>query len=60
MVTYSSIIGLSVGYKKLEVRTDSQYTIKGITEWIKRWKKNDYHDAKGQPVKNKELFRYAI
>ncbi|KAL5256218.1 hypothetical protein ACHWQZ_G011441 [Mnemiopsis leidyi] len=48
--------GLSAGYKKLEVRTDSKYTIKGATEWIKRWKENGYRSANGQPVKNKELF----
>ncbi|KAL5256215.1 hypothetical protein ACHWQZ_G011441 [Mnemiopsis leidyi] len=47
---------LSAGYKKLEVRTDSKYTIKGATEWIKRWKENGYRSANGQPVKNKELF----
>ena len=38
------------------MRTDSKYAIKGVTEWMKRWKENDYKTANGQPVKNKELF----
>ena len=49
--------GLSTGIRYLEVRTDSQYTIKGVTKWIVKWKKNGYLDSHGNAVKNKELFR---
>ncbi|GMO37472.1 MAG: ribonuclease HI [Termitinemataceae bacterium] len=37
--------------------TDSQYVQKGISEWIKNWKKNGWRTANKQPVKNAELWR---
>ena len=42
----------------LEIRlfTDSSYVKDGITKWVKNWKKNDWHKATGEPVKNKELW----
>ncbi len=36
--------------------SDSQYVIKGITTWIKGWKKNGWRSATGKPVKNQELW----
>lgn len=38
------------------LHTDSQYVQKGITEWIHRWKKNGWKNAKKEPVKNRELW----
>jgi ribonuclease HI len=43
--------------KRVLIITDSQYTMKGITEWIKNWKKNGWRTAKGEPVKNAELWQ---
>ncbi len=37
--------------------TDSQYVIKGITEWISGWKKRGWKTASKQPVKNQELWQ---
>lgn len=51
-------IGLSEGLAKLEIRTDSIYTIKGATEWIFKWKNNGYLGVNGKPVKNRQLFEY--
>jgi ribonuclease HI len=39
------------------VYTDSQYVQKGISEWIKNWKKNGWLTANKKPVKNAELWR---
>jgi ribonuclease HI len=39
------------------VYTDSQYAQKGITEWIKNWKKNGWRNSTGKPVKNIELWK---
>jgi len=39
------------------VYTDSQYVMKGITEWIKGWKKKGWKNAKGEPVKNLDLWK---
>jgi ribonuclease HI len=37
--------------------TDSQYVRKGITEWIRNWKKNGWKTASKKPVKNADLWR---
>jgi ribonuclease HI len=39
------------------IYTDSQYVQKGITEWIKNWKKNGWKNSTGKPVKNIELWK---
>lgn len=36
--------------------TDSKYVKDGITSWIVGWKKRNWKNAKGQPVKNKDLW----
>ena len=37
--------------------TDSQYLVKGMTEWIHGWIKKGWINASRQPVKNKELWQ---
>ncbi len=41
---------------KVKLTTDSQYVRKGITEWLKNWKKNGWKTAAKKPVKNKDLW----
>lgn len=36
---------------------DSQYVIKGITEWLPGWKAKGWNAAGGKPVANKELWQ---
>jgi ribonuclease HI len=36
--------------------SDSQYVVKGITEWIEGWKRKGWISAQKQPVKNRELW----
>ena len=38
------------------VTTDSQYLMRGITQWIKNWKKRGWKTAENKPVKNQELW----
>lgn len=38
------------------IHSDSEYVIKGISEWIIGWKKNGWRTAGKKPVKNKELW----
>jgi len=40
----------------ISVTTDSKYVIDGLTSWIKGWKAKGWKTAKGDPVKNKELW----
>jgi ribonuclease HI len=37
--------------------TDSQYVMKGITEWIGGWKRKNWRTADGKPVKNIDLWQ---
>lgn len=37
--------------------TDSQYVRKGITEWIKGWKRKNWQTAAKKPVKNVDLWK---
>jgi len=36
---------------------DSQYVLKGITEWIHGWKAKGWRTASKEPVKNVELWQ---
>jgi ribonuclease HI len=44
------------GPRRAVVCTDSQYVQKGITEWIKNWKKNSWRTSDKKPVKNQDLW----
>jgi ribonuclease HI len=37
------------------IRSDSDYSIKCLTQYIRAWKRNNYVTSKNEPVKNKEL-----
>lgn len=37
--------------------TDSEYVLKGITEWIHGWKRRDWRTAAKKPVLNQDLWR---
>lgn len=38
------------------IYTDSQYVKNGITQWIIKWKQNNWQTADKKPVKNKDLW----
>jgi ribonuclease HI len=39
------------------IHADSQYVIKGITEWIINWKRNNWRNAQKKPVENQNLWQ---
>ncbi len=41
----------------VNLSTDSQYVVKGMTEWLSGWKKRGWKTASKQPVKNVDLWR---
>ena len=41
---------------ELTIYTDSSYVKNGITEWIKKWKKNGWKSSSNSPVKNQDLW----
>ena len=59
MELMAAIEGLRALSEPCEVKltTDSQYVRKGITEWLKNWKKNGWKTAAKAPVKNAELWQ---
>lgn len=42
---------------QVALTTDSQYVMKGITEWIKNWKRRGWMTAEKKPVKNVDLWQ---
>jgi len=42
---------------RVVLTTDSQYVLKGITEWIQNWKRRGWKNSSKQPVKNEDLWR---
>jgi ribonuclease HI len=42
---------------EVTVVTDSQYVQKGITQWMRQWKRNNWRTAGKKPVKNQDLWQ---
>lgn len=42
---------------RVNVTTDSQYVLKGITEWVPGWKRRGWKTADRKPVKNIDLWQ---
>lgn len=42
-------------YSKIHIYTDSEYSIKSLTVWIKDWKKNGWKSSSGKPVANQDI-----
>jgi ribonuclease HI len=38
------------------ITTDSQYLVKGMTEWMKGWQKRGWINSKREPVVNRDLW----
>ena len=41
----------------VRVKSDSQYLIKGCTEWISSWKRRGWRTTDKKPVKNQDLWQ---
>jgi ribonuclease HI len=39
------------------IKTDSEYLVRGITEWLPKWKKAGWKTCKGVTVANANLFK---
>ncbi len=59
MEMLAAIHGLETLKRPTRVRicTDSQYVMKGITEWLAGWKRRGWKTADRQPVKNVDLWQ---
>jgi len=43
-------------HAEVELRSDSQYVVKGFTSWLPRWMRNGMVNADGNPVANTDLW----
>ena len=41
----------------IDLYTDSQYVMKGVTEWLRGWKARGWKTADKKPVKNEDLWK---
>jgi ribonuclease HI len=41
----------------VRITTDSQYLMKGITQWLPNWKRRGWKTSQNAPVKNEDLWR---
>jgi len=41
----------------ITLETDSQYVVKGMTQWLRGWKKKNWKKSDGNPVLNQELWK---
>jgi ribonuclease HI len=44
------------GSYEIEIYTDSQYIVNGLTSWLDKWIKNGWKTSSGKPVENKDLW----
>ena len=43
--------------KIIKIYSDSEYSIKCVTQWIKTWKRNGWKTSKNEPVKNLDIIK---
>lgn len=48
------------GFTTLVIASDSEYVIKGATEWVRTWLQNGWRTAQGTDVKNKDLWELLL
>ena len=54
--TTNNIMEMTAIIVALKLTTDSQYVVKGMTEWMAGWVRRNWVNASKQPVKNKDLW----
>jgi ribonuclease HI len=51
------VINEKLFFNEIHIYTDSEYSIKSLTEWIKGWKKNNWKSSKGKDVLNQDIIK---
>lgn len=44
----------------VNLTTDAQYVVKGMTEWLPGWLRNGWRNSKKEPVANRELWEQLV
>ena len=45
---------------RIIITTDSQYVVKGMTEWIAGWQRKGWRNSKKEPVLNRDLWEALL
>lgn len=45
------------GFNRFVIASDSEYVVKGATEWGQAWLANNWYTSNGTPVENQDLWR---
>lgn len=48
------------GYNRVVIASDSEYLVEGATAWLKKWILNGWKTARGDAVKNKDLWEMLL
>ncbi|RDW86067.1 uncharacterized protein DSM5745_02709 [Aspergillus mulundensis] len=43
--------------RRVVLKSDSEYVVRGVTEWLPKWKKNGFKNCRGLPVANAGHFK---
>ena len=56
---HQAIIRVAKNYSfdSIYIYTDSEYSKKSLTEWIIKWKKNNWKNSTGKPVENQDIIK---
>lgn len=57
MAVIEGLAALTRPIPVVRVHTDSTYVLKGITEWMRGWKRNGWMTSAKKPVKNADLWQ---
>ncbi len=56
----NKILKNKIKHDKIIIYTDSEYSIKSLTQWYISWDKNGWKNAKNQPVMNQDIIRPTL
>ena len=48
------------GWSRLVIATDSEYVVRGATEWVRIWTSNDWMTSNGTAVRNRDLWEELL
>ena len=48
------------GFDKVILACDSEYVVKGISEWVRNWQSNGWLTARRMPVENRDLWEMLL
>jgi ribonuclease HI len=49
------LIKKNFAYNRVKIYTDSEYSIKSLTKWVKVWEVNGWKTSNGKPVENLDI-----